>query len=47
MEWGAEAIIAAYAAIIATGALFLEVQRWAEEEPKLSISTMDLVGIID
>jgi len=32
--------IAAYAAIVATGALFLEVRRWAESGPRLVLSCM-------
>ena len=33
-------IIAAYAAVVATGALFLEVRRWFESGPRLSITVM-------
>jgi hypothetical protein len=46
MEWSAETIVAAYAAIVATGALFLEVRRWFEEGVKLSISMMPRAGVI-
>ena len=46
MEWSAETIVAAYAAIVATGALFLEVRRWFEDGVKLSISMMPRAGVI-
>lgn len=38
-EW-LEGSVAAYAAIVATGALFLEVRRWMESGVRLSISVM-------
>jgi hypothetical protein len=47
MEMSAEAWVAGYAAIIATGALALEIRRWFESGPKISVSVspdMEMVG---
>jgi hypothetical protein len=38
MIWSTGDYIAVYAAIVATGALALEVRRWFENKPRLSIS---------
>lgn len=40
MEWTIEGAIAAYAAIVGTGALFLEIRRWRESGARLSLSLM-------
>ncbi|CDZ55513.1 hypothetical protein [Neorhizobium galegae] len=37
MEWGPEAWVATYAAIVATGALSLEIRRWFESGPKIYV----------
>lgn len=49
MEWGAEALVATYAAIVATGALALEVRRWFESGPKIRVRAnpgMMLIGAV-
>lgn len=38
-------VIAAYAAIVATGALFLEIRRWFESGPRIRISMMPVAKI--
>lgn len=40
MTWTIEGVVAAYAAIVGTGALFLEVRRWWESGARLVISLM-------
>ncbi|MBP1883236.1 hypothetical protein [Sinorhizobium mexicanum] len=47
MEMNAEAWIAIYAAIVATGALFLEIRRWVESGPKLYISAKANMVMLD
>ena len=38
-------LIAAYAAIVATGALFLEIRRWFETGPRIQISVMPVAKL--
>jgi hypothetical protein len=40
-------IIAAYAAIVATGALFLEVRRWFESGPRLAIQVKPEMELVE
>jgi hypothetical protein len=49
MDWWT-IVVAAYAAIVATGALALEIRRWFESGPRLSIRVMpeaEMVPAID
>lgn len=41
MNIGWTEVIAAYAAVVATGALFLEVRRWIESGPRLRLGILD------
>ncbi|MGE0153028.1 MAG: hypothetical protein AB7R90_10440 [Reyranellaceae bacterium] len=41
MKIGWTEVIAAYAAIVATGALFLEIRRWIESGPRLRLRVME------
>jgi hypothetical protein len=40
MDWSIGDIIAIYAAIVSTGALFLEIRRWFESGPRLRLRLM-------
>ena len=47
MEISAEAWVAGYAAIVATGALALEIRRWFEAGPKISIRANPNMTLLD